>query len=113
MVGPVGVTTTGISTITIRHAEGTFKVGETIEIDGEDNALTVSMFENLSINKAKSVFQGSSVGINTFNADLVLGSAKLFVGEDYTISAESGGISTIVSNKPIGIATAGTSLAFK
>ena len=113
VVGPVGVTTTGISTITIRHAEGTFKVGETIEIDGEDNALTVSMFENLSINKAKSVFQGSSVGINTFNADLVLGSAKLFVGEDYTISAESGGISTIVSAKPIGIATAGTSLAFK
>lgn len=111
VVGPVG---TGF-TVTIRAAEGTFKQGETIEINGDDNAISVAQFESYDINKAKSVFQGSSVGINTFNADLVLGAQKVFLNEEYTVSAADSisGIATITSTTPIGLTTAGTLLSFK
>lgn len=104
----------GISTFSLRQVKGTFHKGEKISIDGVDFTTTVAITTNYDISKVKSVHQGTSVGIQTFNADLKLSTKRKF-GTPFTITGRGGsnpaatpaGFSTITAGRGtfVGIVT--------
>ena len=104
----------GISTFSLRQVRGSFHKGEKISIDGVNYNTTVSISTNYSISNVKSIHQGTTVGIQTFNADLKLSTKRKF-GTPFTISARSGsgaetlpaGFSTITAEQGtfVGIVT--------
>jgi len=104
----------GISTLSLRQVKGTFHKGEKISVDGVDFTTTVAITTNYDISKVKSVYQGTSVGIQTFNADLKLSTKRKF-GTSFTITGRGGsnaaatpaGFSTITAERGtfVGIVT--------
>ena len=104
----------GISTFSLRQVRGSFHKGEKISIDGVNYNTTVSISTNYSISNVKSIHQGTTVGIQTFNADLKLSTKRKF-GTPFTISGRSGsgadvfpaGFSTITAEQGtfVGIVT--------
>ena len=105
---------TGISTLSLRQVKGTFHKGEKISVDGVDLTTTVGITTNYDISNVKSVYQGTSVGIQTFNADLKLSTSRKF-GTPFTITGRGGsdeaatpaGFSTITAERGtfVGIVT--------
>jgi hypothetical protein len=79
----------GISTFSLRQVRGSFHKGEKISVDGVDYNTTVAITSNYSISNVKSIHQGTTVGVQTFNADLKLTTNRKF-GTSFTISARSG-----------------------
>lgn len=104
----------GISTFSLRQVRGVFHKGEKISVDGVNYNTTVAISTNYDISNVKSIYQGTTVGIQTFNADLKLTTKRSF-GTPFTISARSGdgvdalpsGLSTITAaqNTFVGIVT--------
>jgi len=79
------------------NVSGRFLENEPIIVNGIDNGRLINFVKDYGISDIKSVY--SVVGISTFNADLVL-DKKTFIsspGTQYTITPESGGISTVSS----------------
>jgi len=105
---------TGISTLSLRQVKGVFHKGERISVDGVDFTTTVAITTSYDISKVKSVYQGTSVGIQTFNADLKLSTTRKF-GTSFTITGRGGsnaaatpaGFSTITAERGtfVGIVT--------
>jgi len=104
----------GISTFSLRQVKGVFHKGEKISVDGVNYNTTVAISTNYDISNVKSIYQGTTVGIQTFNADLKLTTKRKF-GTSFTISGRSGngadaspaGLSTITAgqNTFVGIVT--------
>ena len=104
----------GISTFSLRQVKGSFHKGEKIAVDGINYNTTVAITTNYDISKTKSIYQGTTVGIQTFNADLKLTTKRKF-GTPFTISGRSGsgadvfpaGFSTITAEQGtfVGIVT--------
>jgi CBS domain-containing protein len=104
----------GISTFSLRQVRGSFHKGEKIAVDGVNYNTTVAITTNYDISKTKSIYQGTTVGIQTFNADLKLTTKRKF-GTPFTISGRSGsgadvfpaGFSTITAEQGtfVGIVT--------
>lgn len=105
----------GISTFNLRQVRGTFNRGEKLVVDGIDYNTTVSISTNYDISNVKSIYQGTTVGISTFNADLKLTTKGRF-STPFTISAISGnpGVGTISAPQGtfVGIITANDLVRF-
>jgi len=105
----------GISTFSLRQVKGTFNRGEKLVVDGVDYNTTVSISTNYDISNVKSIHQGTTVGISTFNADLKLTTKSRFASP-FTISARDGnpGVSTITAPQGtfVGIITANDLVRF-
>lgn len=114
--GFVVAESSGISTFSLRQVKGNFNRGEKIIVNGIDYNTTVAIVTNYDISNVKSIYQGTTVGISTFNADLKLTTKGKF-SSPFTISARSGnpGVSTI--NAPqgtfVGIVTFNDLVQFK
>jgi hypothetical protein len=93
------------TTLTVYESEGSFIKNERLIFNGiDDGRIAIAITEH-NISDAKSIYgmvgydgNDSSVGINTFSADVVQ-STKFTVGIA-TVSLLSGGISTVRSNNP-------------
>ncbi len=85
------------SSLTLYQVSGKFLENESITINGIDNGRLIKSTRDYSISDIKSVY--SKVGVSTFNADLVLDSKTLIAkqGTTFSITAGSGGISTVSS----------------
>ena len=104
----------GSSAFSLRQVKGSFHKGEKIAVDGVNYNTTVAITTNYDISKTKSIYQGTTVGIQTFNADLKLTTKRKF-GTPFTISGRSGsgadvfpaGFSTITAEQGtfVGIVT--------
>ena len=105
----------GISTFSLRQVRGTFNRGEKLVVDGINYNTTVSISTNYDISNVKSIYQGTTVGVSTFNADLKLSTKSRF-STPLTISAISGnpGVSTITAPQGtfVGIITANDLVRF-
>jgi CBS domain-containing protein len=105
----------GISTFSLRQVKGTFNRGEKLVVDGIDYNTTVAITSNYDISNVKSIHQGTTIGISTFNADLKLTTKSRFA-TPFTISAISGvpGVSTITAPQGtfVGIITANDLVRF-
>ena len=99
--GFVAETASGITSFSLRQVTGTFNRGEKIAVDGVKYNTTVALTTNYDISNVKSIYQGTTVGLSTFNADLKLSTKNKF-GLPLTITERSGnpGVSTI--NAPVG-----------
>ena len=91
--------------LTVYETEGSFAVNEKLIFNGVDNGRIAIAVTEHSISDIKSVYgmngydgDPSSVGINTFSAD-VIQSTKFTVGIA-TLSPLAGGVSTVRSNNP-------------
>ena len=104
----------GSSEFSLRQVRGSFHKGEKIAVDGINYNTTVAITTNYDISKTKSIYQGTTVGIQTFNADLKLTTKRKF-GTPFTITGRSGsgaetlpaGFSTITAEQGtfVGIVT--------
>lgn len=76
---------------------------EPITINGIDNGRLINSVRDYSLADVKSIFSAGSVGVTTFNADLILDRSSLIAtpGSQFSISSDSSGISTVTA----GIAT--------
>jgi hypothetical protein len=74
---------------------GSFLENEPIIINGIDNGRLINEVIDYNINDVKSIH--STIGISTFNADVILSQKSLIApsGTQFTITARSGGISTV------------------
>ncbi len=74
---------------------GSFLENEPIIVNGIDDGRLINEVKDYNITDIKSIY--SSIGISTFNADAVLSQKSLIAppGTPFTITARSGGISTV------------------
>ena len=86
---------TNSSSLVLYQVSGGFLENEQIIINGIDNGRLIKSVRDYSISDIKSVY--SKVGVSTFNADLVLDSRTPIAprGTLFSITAGSGGISTV------------------
>ena len=94
--GYLASSVTSSSTLTLYQASGTFIVGEQIQINGVDNGRVITSVRDYDISDIHQIV-GNGV---SFTADPVLSLVTYIasVGNAYSISASSGGISTITSS---------------
>ena len=87
---------TSASTLTLYQASGTFIVGEQIQINGIDNGRIITSVRDYDISDVHQ-FVGNGV---SFTADPVLSLVTYIapVGTTYSISATSGGVSTVTTS---------------
>ena len=85
------------STLTLYEVSGTFLSNEPIIINGIDNGRLINSVTDYSLSDVKSIYAPKSVGVSTFNSDLVLDRTYLIApqGTLFNITASSNGISTI------------------
>ena len=79
------------------QVSGEFSENEPISINGIDNGRLITTVTDYTISDIKSIH--SKIGVSTFNADLLLDN-KFYIappGTQFTISAASGGISTVTA----------------
>jgi len=84
---------TGSQVLTLESVSGSFIVGESISVNGISSSPTISTITDYSFFDVKSLF--STVGVSSFSADLDLSDVFNLSDQTLTISASSGGISTI------------------
>ena len=85
------------SSLTLYQVSGKFLENEQVTINGIDDGRLIKSVRDYSISDIKSVY--SKVGVSTFNSDTVLESESLIApsGTIFSITASSGGISTVSS----------------
>ena len=98
--GYVADTASGLSTFSMHQVKGQFHKGEKLSVDGIKYNTTVAITTNYELSNVKSIYQGTTTGISTFNANLVL-STKHGFENPLTITARGGsvGVSTITAPK--------------
>ena len=91
------------NSLTLYEVSGKFLQNEPITINGIDNGRLINSVRDYSLADVKSIFSAGSVGVTTFNADLILDRSSLIApsGSQFSISSGSSGISTVTA----GIAT--------
>ena len=91
------------NSLTLYEVSGKFLQNEPITINGIDNGRLINSIRDYSLADVKSIFSAGSVGVTTFNADLILDRSSLIApsGVQFSISSGSSGISTVTA----GIAT--------
>lgn len=83
--------------LTLNSVSGSFAVGEGISVNGISSSPTISSITDYSLDDVKSLF--STVGVNTFSADLKLTGVYALGTEQLTFSAGStSGISTVTGS---------------
>ena len=90
------------NSLTLYQVSGKFLQNEPITINGIDNGRLINSVTDYTLSDVKSIFSPGSIGITTFNADLVLDKSELIAppGSQFNITQGSG-ISTVTA----GIAT--------
>jgi hypothetical protein len=86
------------SQITLYQVSGSFQVDEQIQINGIDNGRIITNIRDYGLTDVHQIVANESiVGVGTFTADPVLNNQSLLSepGTQFTISATSGGISTV------------------
>ena len=88
---------TNSNTLTLYEVSGTFLSNEPIIINGIDNGVLINSVTDYSLSDVKSISSPGSVGITTFNANLLLNKSVPIApqGTLFNITVSSGGISTI------------------
>ena len=109
-------TASGNTTFSLQQVRGNFHKGEKISVDGTKYNTTVSISTNFDISRVKSVYQGTTTGISTFNADLKLSTKNKF-NQPLVITGRGGtnpGLSTITASDGtfVGIVTANDVVRF-
>lgn len=91
------------NSLTLYEVSGKFLQNEPITINGIDNGRLINSVRDYSLADVKSIFSAGSVGVTTFNSDLILDQSSLIApsGSQFTISSGTSGISTVTA----GIAT--------
>ena len=82
--------------LTLNSVSGSFIVGESISVNGISSSPTISSITDFSLDSVKSLF--STVGVNTFSADLKLTGVYALGTEQLTFTAESAGVSTVTGS---------------
>lgn len=82
--------------LTLNSVSGSFIVGESISVNGISSSPTISSITDFSLDNVKSLF--STVGVNTFSADLKLTGVYALGTEQLTFTAESAGVSTVTGS---------------
>ena len=82
--------------LTLNSVSGSFIVGESISVNGISSSPTISSITDFSLDNVKSLF--STVGVNTFSADLKLTGIFPLGTEQLTFSAQSSGVSTVTGS---------------
>ena len=105
---------TNSSTLTLYQVSGNFSKNEQLIVNEEDDGRLITNVTNYDLSDIKSVY--SFVGVSTFNADLVLSSKKNIssLGNIFSISSSSGGISTVSAPGVnfVGIASVGNIISY-
>ena len=92
---------TNSSALTVYETEGNFIQNESFIFDGIDNGRIAIAITSHSISDVKSIFGSTDgiIGINTFSADII--QSSIFNVGIATITASSGGVSTVRSVNPL------------
>ncbi len=87
--------------LVLYQVSGKFLENEQVIINGIDNGRLIESIEDYSVSDVKSVY--SKVGVSTFNADLILDTKNLIApnGTQFSISAQSAGVSTVSAGSSI------------
>jgi len=95
-IGYLNSTVSNSKVLTLNSVSGSFVVGEGISVNGISSSPTISSITDYSLDDVKSLF--STVGVNTFSADLKLTGVYPLGRENLTFTAQSAGISTLTGS---------------
>ena len=94
--GYLNSTVSNSNVLTLNSVSGSFVVGEGISVNGISSSPTISSITDHSLDEVKSLF--STVGVNTFSADLKLTGGFALGTEQLTFTAQSAGVSTVTGS---------------
>lgn len=94
--GYLNSTVSNSNVLTLNSVSGSFVVGEGISVNGISSSPTISSITDYSLDNVKSLF--STVGVNTFSADLKLTGVYALGTEQLTFTAQSAGVSTVTGS---------------
>jgi hypothetical protein len=94
--GYLNSTVSNGNVLTLNSVSGSFVVGEGISVNGISSSPTISNITDYSLDQVKSLF--STVGVNTFSADLKLTGVYSLGAEQLTFTAQSAGVSTVTGS---------------
>jgi len=95
------------NSLSLYQVSGKFLQNEPIIINGIDNGRLINSVRDYSLSDVKSIFSSGSVGLTTFNADLILDRSSLIapLGSQFSISGGPSGISTVTAGISTNFAT--------
>ena len=95
------------NSLTLYQVSGKFLQNEPITINGIDDGRLINSVRDYSLSDVKSIFSSGSIGITTFNANLILDRSSLIAaqGVQFSISSGTSGISTVTAGIGTNFAT--------
>ena len=103
----LGQAAVGLTTVTLLEVDGQFLKGEKVDINGVSQGRILSDVVEYDLTDVKSIFSNDSVGISTFNADIILDKKSSLgpAGTLFVITPAYLGVSTVSAATPTDITT--------